>query len=514
MDYAAGPSPAQDLLLENEFHRLFFHASSVTAYVLWKRRSEALPGTLEQARAERDFDEIAALKRQQARLQLDARHLTPHEDCETYIARLLALDKGLKNKCEALTSAQDVDVDALEVWADRKKRTHDLLDTINPRPLSMRHKVHTAAAPVSPPPAFPAGACLPFHSRDALIYNVAPLFQTGGPLNKPCRRDIFIGQFKGPDGPIGAPTVYRSVIKCILDTASPKGILQSFQALRKEHEVYARLQPSDAHTPTSVTQNFSGDSQDPARADEHRSSGCIQCFSYHPLYLVLEAHGKDLRSLLHPGLSNPQVVVEGIIRSVQCLHAHNIMHGDIKPQNILCQFNEYGECLVKLCDLEAAHPIGAVANAADLGTDFYRPPEVYLAEENASIKATPEIDLFSLGLVLWQVLERRMQPALPAVTDDPQLLHQCYTNQAMLHAQLVLSGDTEWYRPALLKITALHPNDRQGACNDFLDVGKLKKTFLQKSVMEKLIELSVQLEAVTQKVDHVAAVVKSGVICD
>ena len=61
-------------------------------------------------------------------------------------------------------------------------------------------------------------------------------------------------------------------------------------------------------------------------------------------YLVLEAYDDNLCAYLHPECHKAivEMVTEKVLLAIQALHSYNIMHGDIKPHNILVKNHNNG----------------------------------------------------------------------------------------------------------------------------------------------------------------------------
>jgi len=113
-------------------------------------------------------------------------------------------------------------------------------------------------------------------------------------------------------------------------------------------------------------------------------------------YVVMEfAEGVDLRAHIHVStllpLSTVLSIVAKVAAAVQHLHERAIVHGDIKPANIMF---DAPTGRVKLTDVSAT-----VENVATLvGTPAYMSPE-----QVRSLPASPAADQFSLGITLYQL---------------------------------------------------------------------------------------------------------------
>src|SRR5574337_1076964 len=156
-------------------------------------------------------------------------------------------------------------------------------------------------------------------------------------------------------------------------------------------------------------------------------------------YLVMEyIVGETLEQLLSAGKTDPrQACAWGaeLARALAYAHGHGVIHGDIKPANILVSEDRR----VKLMDFGVARWATQISQTGNLGGT-----PAFLAPEQIEGRATDSrSDLFSLGIVLYQmatgqrpfqgdsvtavcaqILKARVtpptevNPALPAALDD------------------------------------------------------------------------------------------------
>jgi serine/threonine protein kinase len=101
-----------------------------------------------------------------------------------------------------------------------------------------------------------------------------------------------------------------------------------------------------------------------------------------------------------PSFWNPTgigIVICGIVVGMRYVHSRGLIHGDLKPANIL--LNEKGHPLI--CDFGSSRfESDAATPLPDTGTVCYAAPEQYL--EGAAL--TSKVDIFSFGLLLYEVL--------------------------------------------------------------------------------------------------------------
>ena len=95
-------------------------------------------------------------------------------------------------------------------------------------------------------------------------------------------------------------------------------------------------------------------------------------------------------------------------------HSHNVLHRDLKPQNLL--INKNGE--LKLADFGLARAFGIPVKvySAEVVTLWYRPPDVLFG---AKLYST-SIDMWSAGCIFAE-LSNAGRPLFPGSTVDDQL---------------------------------------------------------------------------------------------
>jgi formylglycine-generating enzyme required for sulfatase activity len=117
--------------------------------------------------------------------------------------------------------------------------------------------------------------------------------------------------------------------------------------------------------------------------------------------IPLDEYVKETR----PSLKESLVLARAIAECVRAVHGYRLIHGDLKPQNILVGRDAAGRLVVKVALADLAH------DAADamlsvygdlLGTPKYLSPEQIQGKT-----ATSGSDLFSLGVILYELFSGR-----------------------------------------------------------------------------------------------------------
>lgn len=112
------------------------------------------------------------------------------------------------------------------------------------------------------------------------------------------------------------------------------------------------------------------------------------------------------------GMTVAEVIKLGtdLCSALELCRRNGVMHRDIKPQNIFV--SPYGD--YKLGDFGVAKAANLKNSADKVGTYSYMAPEVFKAKGYSD-----SIDIYSLGMVLYWLLNERRGPFLPLPPDTP-----------------------------------------------------------------------------------------------
>ena len=155
---------------------------------------------------------------------------------------------------------------------------------------------------------------------------------------------------------------------------------------------------------------------------------------------------------------------------------HRIIHRDIKPQNIFV--SPYGD--YKLGDFGIAKTVEKTMGGTKIGTYKYMAPEVYNNQAYGSAA-----DIYSLGLVLYWLLNERRLPFLPL---PPQKIGAGMEEKAR---EMRLAGEelplpkhgSSELKAIVMKACAYDPRDRFRSAAEMLDaleeIGTVQNTAIQ-----------------------------------
>ncbi len=180
-----------------------------------------------------------------------------------------------------------------------------------------------------------------------------------------------------------------------------------------------------------------------------------------PLPKYFERHAIDEQTVCKLGTD--------ICRALEMCGRSHIIHRDIKPQNIF--ISENGD--YKLGDFGIARTSDHTMRATKIGTYGYMAPEVYWGKPyNASV------DLYSLGLVLYWMLNERRGPFLPLLPDVPTAEDVSEALERRMNGEPLPAPKygSEELKRIVLKACAFDPKDR------YQSPGEMKLDLMQTAV--------------------------------
>jgi serine/threonine protein phosphatase PrpC len=201
------------------------------------------------------------------------------------------------------------------------------------------------------------------------------------------------------------------------------------------------------------------------------------------LYTVTEfVDGQTLAQWMidhpRPDLETVRSVVEQIASGLRAFHRREMLHQDLRPENIM--IDATGS--VKIIDFGATSVAGleesAPAGAAFPGTLQYAAPEYFLGEPGS-----PRSDLYSLGVIAYQMLTARLPYGAQAARACSRKAQSRLRYRSALDDRLAVPA---WMDEALRKAVHPDPGKRYAELSEFVfDLRHPNRAFL---VRKPLIE--------------------------
>jgi len=200
------------------------------------------------------------------------------------------------------------------------------------------------------------------------------------------------------------------------------------------------------------------------------------------LYVVTEyVEGETLAQWMldnpRPDLAAVRRIVGQVARGLQAFHRLEMVHQDLKPDNIMID----GNGTVKILDFGATRVAGIAEIATPitqinlLGAEQYAAPEYFLGENGTS-----RSDIFSLGVIAYQMLSGGKLPYGAAVPRT-----RTRAAQKKLRYDSLLGDESEipaWVDDAIRKAVAPDPFERYAELSEFVyDLHHPNQAFLNKT---------------------------------
>ncbi|MCF6250772.1 MAG: protein kinase [Methylococcaceae bacterium] len=207
------------------------------------------------------------------------------------------------------------------------------------------------------------------------------------------------------------------------------------------------------------------------------------------IYYVTEyLEGKTLRDWMDshpkPYIREVRVIVEQIAKGLRAFHRMEMLHQDLKPENIM--FDKTGK--VKIIDFGSVK-IAGIAEISPLdqdeenvlGTLNYTAPEYHLGQ-----RGTVQSDLFSLGVISYEMINK----VLPFGGDMPEKPNKI--NLSKLKYVPSFHNNTmvpHWIDGALKKATSITPQSRYEVLSEFIfDLSTPNSEYLKSADSLPIIE--------------------------
>lgn len=208
------------------------------------------------------------------------------------------------------------------------------------------------------------------------------------------------------------------------------------------------------------------------------------------VYYVTEfIEGQTLRQWLaanpKPYIREIRKIVEQIAKGLRAFHRMEMLHQDLKPENIMIDKNDTVKIIdfgsVKIAGIAEMTPLDHNSEENVLGTLNYTAPEYHLGQ-----RGTAKSDLFSLAVITYEMING----ALPFGQDMPEKPNAI--NLSKLQYVPSFHNNTMvpiWIDGALKKGTSINPHNRYDSLSEFLyDLSTPNPKFLSSKEAIPLIE--------------------------
>lgn len=186
----------------------------------------------------------------------------------------------------------------------------------------------------------------------------------------------------------------------------------------------------------------------------------------HYLYTVTEfIDGQTLTQWMvdnpKPKLATVRGIVEQIAKGLQSFHRLEMLHRDLRPENIMIDATG----TVKIMDFGSTRVAGIVENASAVeslpdGTLQYTAPEYFLGEAGTS-----RSDLFSLGVITYQMLSGRLPFGTGVAKARSKAAQRRLTYRSLLDDERDIPA---WFDETLRKATQPDPEKRYQELSEFV----------------------------------------------
>lgn len=213
----------------------------------------------------------------------------------------------------------------------------------------------------------------------------------------------------------------------------------------------------------------------------HVLKPCLQTRKRHYLYIVAEfIEGQTLAQWMldnpKPDVESVRTIIEQIARGLQAFHRQEMLHQDLRPNNIM--IDQTGTA--KIIDFGSTRVAGLMDITSPLerhdirGTAQYTAPE-YFVGEGGTIRS----DIFSLGVIAYQMLSGRLPYGVEVAKVRTKLAQRKLTYTSILNDGEKIPA---WVDEAVKKAVHPDPYKRYGELSEFIyDLRHPNKVFINKS---------------------------------
>jgi len=226
--------------------------------------------------------------------------------------------------------------------------------------------------------------------------------------------------------------------------------------LETEDQIILKVPSIDLRGDTAYLERFFMEEWVGRRLDNaHVLKSCAQTRKKNYLYIVTEyIEGTTLAQWMidnpKPSMETVRGIVEQVAKGLRAFHRQEMLHQDLRPANIMIN----NEGMVKIIDFGSTQVAGLAEISTPLeqvnllGTAQYTAPEYFLGAAG-----TPRSDLFSLGVIAYQLLTGKLPYGAEVAKSTTRSAQNKLKYQSALHKDRAIPA---WVDEVIKK--AVHPN--------------------------------------------------------
>ena len=246
--------------------------------------------------------------------------------------------------------------------------------------------------------------------------------------------------------------------------------------------VVVKIPSVDMHDNPAALERFMLEEWIARRIDSaHVLKPCRQTRKRNFLYVVTEyIEGETLAQWMidnpKPDLAAVRALAGQIARGLQAFHRLEMLHQDLKPENIMIDATG----TVKIIDFGATRVAGLeeietpISQINLLGTEQYAAPEYFLGESGSA-----RSDIFSLGVIVYQMLSGRLPYGAEVPKTRTRAAQRKLEYRSVLHEEREIPA---WVDDAIRKAVDPDPARRYEELSEFVyDLHHPNQAFLNKT---------------------------------
>jgi len=182
----------------------------------------------------------------------------------------------------------------------------------------------------------------------------------------------------------------------------------------------------------------------------------------------VEAKGMKLADIVALDRKKKLTLLRAILYSVSVFHEKNIVHSDIRPENLIVKPTIDGYCTAKIIDFDAGFL--REDQPAEVQGDFvYLAPESFMRIRNEEGELDQKIDIYALGILF----HLYWSGTLPSFPKDYNYVFEALLDGAKVTLDPTIPSDI---RALIGKMLRLDPRERPGAASLLAELAGKEET--------------------------------------